>query len=56
MKGDFSMPIGGTREKKTMGRSYQKDPLYQYAKAYKESAYNCKNGTILNWSTNKSCN
>ena len=34
------MPIGGTREKKTMGRSYQKDPLYQYAKAYKESAYN----------------
>lgn len=23
---------------------------------YKESAYNCKNGTILNWSTNKSCN
>ena len=33
------MPIGGTRERKTtMGTSYQKDPLYAYAKAYKESA------------------
>ena len=40
MKGDFSMPIGGTREKKTIGRSFEKDPLYQYAKAYKESAEN----------------
>lgn len=35
------MPIGGTRERKTtMGTSYQKDPLYAYAKAYKESAEN----------------
>ena len=34
------MPIGGTREKKTIGRSFEKDPLYQYAKAYKESAEN----------------
>ena len=34
------MPIGGTRERKTMGTSYQKHPLYAYAKAYSESAQN----------------
>ena len=34
------MPIGGTRQRKTMGTSYEKNPLYAYAKAYKESAEN----------------
>ena len=32
------MPIAGTREPQTMGTSYRKDPLYQYAKAFAETA------------------
>ena len=32
------MPIGGTRETKTMGSSYRKSPMYAYAKSFSEVA------------------
>ena len=37
------MPIGGIRPKKTMGTSYEKDKLYQFAKSYCESAQDILN-------------
>ena len=32
------MPIGGTRETKTVGNSYRKSPIHEYAKAFTECA------------------
>ena len=32
------MPIGGTRETNTMGNSYRRHPMYEYAKAFTETA------------------
>lgn len=41
------MPIVGTRESKSIGNSYFKDPLYAYAKAFKETADSIMNESSI---------
>ena len=41
------MPIGGVRPSKQMGHGYETDPLYSFAKAFKESASNILNESGL---------